>query len=129
MRSAREYGESKMMPPNNGCFKDFGSKKECKDCPVRSSCEREYNKIVRRTKEWDYKEYRKALDEKFKLENLNVELFREQVQYKKKVLSLGHDMEKNKKKIFELNNEARKIMGYGTIAEFKELEKEIEVEK
>ena len=118
-----------MNPPNIGCFKDFGSRKECKSCKVRASCEKEYNKIIKRGKDWDYKKYRDALDQKFKLEDENILLFREQVEHKKKVLSLGHDMEKNRKKIFELNNEARKIMGYGIVDEMKDVEKEIEVNK
>jgi len=116
-----------MSAPNIGCFKDFGSKNECTICKARRSCEVAYNKIVKRTNSWDYKKYREVLDKKFKLENDNVGLFREQLMLKSAVLSAGHKIEKNNNLIFKYNNEARKQLGYGVVAAASEIEKEIEV--
>ena len=116
-----------MSAPNIGCFKDFGSKSDCTTCKVRRSCEVAYNKIVKRTNDWDYKKYREVLDKKFKLENDNVGLFREQLMLKSAVLSASHKIEKNNNLIFKYNNEARKQLGYGIVAAASEIEKEIEV--
>ena len=118
-----------MNKPNVSCFKEFGSKSECPVCPVRSSCEKVYNKIVHRNKEWDYTKYREVLDKKFNLENENLELFKKQLLVKSEVLSLGHRMEKNNNLIFKYNNDARKQMGYGIITVTRRVEKETKAEE
>jgi len=97
---------------------------ECKNCSIKSTCQRKKAKIIKNNKQFDYARYRRALDDKFKLEGDNMELYREMHRMRCEIARIGRIRSSNEVKIFELNNQARKCLGYGILVPEEDIDKE-----